>query len=328
MGININIPDNPIFSPVPAYDCDASPSYTPEDNLTYINKLEVPVINCPTIPLNDSEDFWNCNLCGSDEKYSQPVIDGDIIYLQIPITNNDYSEYRAYVYDNAGTLIEGANIIDTNIVEDPLGAKYFNIQVTVENVPVDCFYIKMWAFSGEIDGGDVITCVNLKVADGYDPNEAEILCLIEQAEDYTEFYSEIYRRTNDTREDTLLISADYVSYDCQGNYYDDPDGDNEHLLKFRIPATLEKTEFNFEETLVFNRRRSSKQSDTYVLRTEKLPPYVAEMMALAFNAKKFYIDGVEYMRSGKIAKNFEEGRMWIINVPVTRSCDEIDFLCS
>lgn len=331
----MGLPNNniPIGTPTPVVtvqDCDISVTYTPEDNETYINKLEVRVIDCPTIPLNDSQDFWNCNLCGSDEKYEQPVEDDDTVFIQVPVTNNTFSQYRAYVYDNAGNLIEeDYPIVSTEIITAENGAKYMNIQLNVANIPVNCFYVKIWAFEGEIDLGDIDICTNLKIEDGYDPNEAEILCFIEQADDYTEFYSELYRKTNDTCENTLLLSADYVKFDCQENYYGvgEEETDDPHQLSFRIPATLEKIEFNFEETLVFNKRRSSKQTDTYLLRTQKLPPYVAEQIALAFNSKTFYIDGVEYKRTGKISKNFDEGTMWIISVPVTRSCEEIDFLC-
>lgn len=330
MGANNNIPIGPVVTVPISYDCELVLSYIAEDNETYINHYERTLLECRAIPLNNTEDFWNCNLCGSDERYSQPMIAGDVMRVQIPVNSVDYTAFKAYLYNADGDIIEDTNGIDIIELTDGFTNRYLDIKLTADNITADCFYFKVYLFTEEIDSGVLETCTAAKILLGRGPKEAALECLIEQS-DYEEYYSEMYRMTNDSCEDTLLLQGTYSRYDCEGNFYGSPqttsDPNEQYELKIRIPATLEKTEYNFEETVVFNTRRTSKQTDTLLLRTEKLPPYVVAQLALVFNSKNIIIDGVAYRGGTKLSKNFDEGRMWIISTTLTTSCDEIDFLC-
>lgn len=327
MAANTNIPSGVILPPVQVFTCDVSPTYTPEDNETYINKTIIQVVECEDIPLSSEKDAWNCSLCGGDQPYAQPVIDGDVFNLQYIINNNTVKKYSLYIYDNNDVLVEdtGSELIETT---DSQGNHYLTVRLTISNIPAQCFYFKILAFNCVIADGEIDDCVEARLLDGYGPKEAELFCLLQVCEDLTGFYSEMYRKTTADCEDTLLIKGVYNFYDCNGNFYGQPEEDEDPFeFQIRVPGTIEKTEFDFEETEVFNTRRSSKKTDTYLFRTYKIPPYVAEQMAVIFNSQTVLIDGVQYKGGRKLAKNNEEGRMWIINTTLQIECDEIDFTC-
>lgn len=328
MGLNTYIPSGPVVPKVNSYTCEIPMTLTPEDNQSYANYIELPVVECKEIPLNSTADFWNCNLCGSDTRYEQPVIAGDTFRIQIPITNAEYSFYYAYLFDSDDNIIEDSGGIIQAEIWDGFRNKFLNIQLIADNIPSNCFYIKIFAFADPIDEGTLAACEIVKIYSGRGEKEAELLCLIEQQPTYGEFYSEIYRKVDENCEDLLLIEGEYARFDCRGNFYGVPQiGTDQHELKIRIPGTIERTEYNFEETIVYNTKRSSKQSDTFLFRTDKLPPYVAEQLALIFNSKSITIDGVVYRGGVKLSKDFDDGTMWIISTTLQRECDELDFLC-
>jgi len=328
MALNSNIPTSPI-TPTHNYNCDVSPTLTPEDNETYINYVERQLVECDDIPLSTTADFWNCTFCGSDEKYSQPVIAGDVIREQIGTNTNTYKTFKAYLYslDTDKVLDDEAGITIASIT-DADGNSYLNITIDADNVAATCFYWKIYGFETEIDEGDLTTCIELNGLPGIPVKQTEIECCIAQSPEYQIFYSELYRKTESACEDTLLISGTYTKYDCDGQFYGEAEtGTNTHQIVTRIPANIERSEYNFEETVVFNTRRTSKQSATYNLRTHKLPPYVVAKLAKIFNSQKVTIDGEDYKGGVKLSKNFSDGKMWIIDTTLRTDCDEIDFLC-
>lgn len=327
---NSNIPTGLPTAPPTEYVCIIPEiSYTAEDNETYINYSEVTLSRCVNIPLNENPDWFNCNLCGSDERYEQPVIDGDIMRIQVPIINNTYLSYKAYLFDGDDNVIEDTGGIEQFEVWDGFRNRFLNIKLTVTNIPATCFHVRLFAFESEIDEGDLATCIAARLLDGKGPKEADLLCRIEQSEDNDVFYSELYRKTNDECEDTLLIEGEWPYYSCdRDGFYGSPQiGSDRHELRIRIPGNIEISDFNFEETVIFNTKRTSKRTAVYLLRSQKLPLYVAQQLASIFSSKSITIDGVEYAGALKISKSFDEGRMWIVNTTLKRECDEIDFLC-
>lgn len=322
----------PIFKRRPPlhYTCEVGVTYTPEDNNTYIRRTTVDVVECVNIPLAESPDWFNCHMCGSDERYSQPVLSDDVFIRQIRINQNGVNNYKLYLFDGNDEIIEDTGGVSFTTFTDGFKNKYMNITITPANIPSECFYFRLYAFAEAFNEGVLDACIAVKLSLGRGQKESEVLCMLEQQADPTIYYSEIFRKTNDTCENTLLFEASYPSYDCNSNFYGSAQtGSNGYnSLKVRIPATIEKAEMAFEETIVFNTKRNSKQTDTYILRTEKLPPYVVEQLAVIFQAKSFTIDGVSYkMLSKRLNKNFDEGSMWIINTTLMRDCD-LDFLCS
>jgi hypothetical protein len=226
-------------------------------------------------------------------------------------------------------VINDSGGIEYYEIGDNFENRYLNVKLTAANIPSDCFYVKVYGWKQDIDGTILNACVAAQILDGQSEKAADILCRIDQSPEYDEFYSEQYRMTNEDCEDTLLIEGLYANYDCDGNFYGIPQlGSDRHELKIRIPATIERSEYSFEELLVFNTRRSSKQSDTYLFRTQKLPPYVVRQLALIFNSKYIRINGVVYTGGQRFSKNFDEGSMWIVNTTLRTECDNIDFLCS
>lgn len=328
MASNSNIPTGVTLPPVQVFTCDVSPTYTPENNETYINKTIIQVVECEDIPLSGAKDAWNCSLCGNDDPYAQPVIDGDVFMLQYKINNNTVKYYSIFVYDNNDELVEETGVT-LNEITDTLGNHYLNINLTITDIPAECFYFQILAFNCSIDEEDLETCITARLGEGYGPKEAELFCLTQQCNDTTAFYSEMYRKTNSGCEDTILLKGNYSGYDCNGNFYGQPNEllAGKFVFQIRVPGTLDKTEFDFEKIEVFNQITSSKKTDTFLLRTHKIPPYVAEQLGVIFNSQGVTIDGVVYEGIKKLSKNNDEGRMWIISTTLTKQCDEIDFTC-
>jgi hypothetical protein len=331
MAANSNIPSGLVLPAAQIFTCDVSPAYTLESNNSYIAKTIIRIVGCSEIPLANAEGLWNCNLCGNDDEYMQPVHDEDIIRLQYKINSNTIKYYAPFLIDEDDELIE-TDALTYEIVHDGLGNRYLSIKVIVSAIPVNCFSIKIYGFMCAIDDDALETCELYNPITGEQDavvtQEKILFCLIQQCNLYNAYYSEPYRKTNDSCEDTVLLKANYSSYDCVGNFYGVLEsGGEQYVLSMRVPGTIEKTEFNFEETVVFNQRTTSKQTDTYLFRTHKIPPYVAEQLALIFNSKQVIIDASVYSKANKLSKNNDEGRMWIISTTLVKECDEIDFTC-
>lgn len=324
MASNSNIPTGLVIPPTQIFTCDLSPTYTPEDNDSFINKLIISIVECAEIPLPDQTGLWNCNLCGNDDPYSQPVLDTDVIMLQFPANSNTVKKYIAFLVDEEDNIIETEDEI-FDIITDGNGNSYLRIIFNVVDVPVNCFSVKIYGFLCVIDDGDLGDCMALHPEMG--TMERLLNCHLDQCTSYNTYYTEPYRKTSDDCEDTLLITANYKDYDCAGNYYGEVEDGEKYVLSIRVPGTIDKTEFNFEETEVFNAKRTSKQTESYLFRTDKIPPYVAEQLALIFNSQSITIDGSVYISGKKLSKNNDDGQMWIISTALERECDEIDFAC-
>ena len=279
-------------------------------------------------------DLWCNNLCSQDEAYCQPFVKGDKIYFQYFNDNTAFWKVLPKLFDAVtDEQIASDAYITTQTGLDSNGSSYFNIVIDTTSLPIDCFYMKVFLFNCEVNEALYDACVLAHVALGETQEEAEFNCSIEYCgEGVTEIQSEPFCAI--PCEKTLLIEGVYPGYDCNGNFYGDLQvgtppvtATNLFKLSFRIPAELVKENFGFTTTIVNNTKQKSTQTDAYVLRSLLLPPYVAEMLATAFNAKQLFIDGVEYDSGVEIAKNNDEGQMWIINTQVTKKCSEINFNC-
>lgn len=326
---NENIPQDPIVILPLTFECDIPMTYGDDDNDTWINRVLPAIVDCPDIPLNQTADFWNCNLCGNDERYEQPMIPGDEFYLQYNINSTEFTDYYAFLFDANDEIIEMGFGTGIYFFQTTDGTNtYLNVRLTADSIPATCFYFKLFAFRCEINTTALTACEEAAVLSGQGAQEARLTCLIAQCDDYAEFYSEMYRKTNDDCEETILIESDYNGkYDCQNRYYGANESDERFILRVRIPGTIHQTDIDFEVTEVNNRRRTSKMLESYLMRSEKIPDHVAVQVGLALAGQSYTVDGFEYKNPGKVSKNFDEGRMWILNVTMSRECNENDFGC-
>jgi hypothetical protein len=174
-------------------------------------------------------------------------------------------------------------------------------------------------------------CVATKIGEGKTPEEAELECSIQVCgSGVSQIFTEPYCRVK--CENTILIEGYYPGHDCNGNYYGEFTTDigvapNDFKAQIRLIAELVKENFIFTKTVVNNKNQTSTQTDSFALRTGLVPPYVADKIALCFNAKELYIDDIEYIAGAEFEKNNEQGQMWVVNTQVNKKCSEINFKC-
>lgn len=298
---------------------------------TWIKRFEVTVIDCGTQLHNDLCDLWNSTRCSNDECYCNPFIEGDKIYLQfhlpIPLTNwfNLFgqpkpigtvaewnTEYFAALVDENGDIIPAFNEISTfassyGMAVDPTTGKPFVwLVIDTEMLNGLCYF-------------------NLIIGDE-DFRDVPII----QIEN--KFYSEPYCCVK-CDHPTILVRGTYNKYDAFGHYYGDFvtgsfTGDpNGYIAEIRVYGNIERINNQIEKIETDDVPVSSEITPVYLLRTEKLPLYVVDLLTVALAGQQVFIDGVEYESPTSVDKNNEEGSMWLVESQIEQKIDKTNFEC-
>lgn len=308
--------------------------YSAQDNYSHTAKRTYKIRDCAeTLVSTNEADLWCNQKCSQDENYYQPFVVGDKIYFQFTNNNTAYWKVLPKIINSiTGAVIPSESLITTQTGTDADDNNYFNLVIDTTTITAECWYLKIYLFECEVNDALYSDCVAASISGGATEEEAELECSIELCgEGVTEFISEPFKL--EECNNTLLIEGVYPKFDCNGKYYDvltvgdTPDVANIFRLKFRIPAELFEQNYSFESTLINNEKQSSTQRKVYQMLTQKLPPYVVEQVAAAFNAKEFYIDGEQYVPGAELQRNTETGLMWILNPQVSKICDNINFGC-
>lgn len=313
------------------YTYNVNVTYTPQNNNSFTAKRNYNINSCKdSLVGNNEAELWCNNLCAQDEKYCNPFIKGDKLYFQYFSDNTSFWKILPKLFDGAtGLVIPSDAYITTETGADVNGNNYLNLIIDTTNIPIECFYLSVYLFNcSDVNEELYLTCVENAILSGATPEAAELSCsIIFCGDGVSQIFTEPYCLVK--CENTLLIEGEYTSYDCNGNYYKPfvAPSTNSFKAQIRITAELVQQNFGFNTTIVNRNKQKSTQTDVYNLLTGKVPPYVAEKLALCFNAQKLFIDGVEYDNGPEIAKNNEVGQMWIINAQVTKQCSELSFNC-
>lgn len=308
--------------------------YAAQSNNTYAAKRIYKIGECEdTLIPNTEADLWCKNLCGNDEPYYNPFIKGDKIYVQYKSDNSELWKVLVKIYDGStNEQIASDGLVTTQAGKDDNGNSYLNLLIDTTDMPVSCWYYKVILFDCDVDVPTYEACVNAALANGDSEEVAEYNCSVTLCgAGVSEIISEPYKEV--TCEKTILITGSYKTFDCNGNYYGDLQvGDtteaNIYKSEIRVPGEIFKEKYNFQQTIVENEKQRSLQLAGYRLLTYKLPPYVVDKMAVCFNSKTTTIDGTVCENFQEMAKNNEDGQMWIINSTFTSHCDEINFVCT
>lgn len=319
---------------MPTYEFNIPISYVQQSDETFINKRNYLIKECVRFEDIDKSSLWNANKCANDDCYCNLFKRGDKLYLQfksnelishsiIELLNN--SDDTPVVGNGGGPIfnLENGEDIDHN--------SYGNVIINTANTNSKCFYVKLRIYTCTPDPALLQTCIDLKLAEGKTQEQAEFECFEQfcSLEQKKIIFSEPYCEIGPCEQDTILIEGFYPKFDCNGNYYAPFIGGGVNSFKpsVRIRGEVTQTDYDFEETLINRKRIKSRQVRAYSFRTEKVPPYIVDLIAVCFNSMTLTIDGIEYQKAVKLSKNFDEGRMWILNTTLTRECDEIDFGC-
>jgi len=311
-------------------------SYVAQDNETYIAKKEFLFKSCENLVDIDCDSLWNGNHCAQDIDYSNPFTDSDTLYFQYAY-NPDTIKTIIVQLVNSETeeIINPSGVITTEQGTDSNGTSFFNIIVDCSAIDVDCIFLNTYFFDCEVDeeGSEYLDCYDPKVGAGTPSYEARLQCYQSLCEgEYTTITTESYKRVK--CEGTIRIHGYYPSHDCNGNYYGEFTGGvtNSFIPSIRVRGEVFWTGTNVEEVLTDRTRTKARRVDTYNLRTEMIPPYVVQQVAICFSSQYLYVESPEngdnlYKKSVALQKNREEGRMWIINTELLIECNEQNFTC-
>lgn len=319
------------------YRFDVPIIYGTQDNYSFTAKRIYKIRECKeTLVQNNASDLWCNNLCSQDEKYCNPFVNGDKLYFQFFNNATSYWKVLPKIINFAdNSVVPSAALITTQAGTDPAGNNYLNFILNIpQDFAVECFYIKIYLFACDVNQTIYQNCVNDAINAGSSAEEAELECSITLCgSGVSELMTEPYCKVK--CEDTILIEGYYPKYDCNGNYYGDiyagsPPTLTANIFKpqIRIPGEISKENYGFETVVVNNQKQKSTQKQAYRLYTPKIPPYVADKLAVIFNSQKLIIGGEEYKPSEELNKNNEDGQMWIINTLITKNCEQISFNCS
>jgi hypothetical protein len=307
-----------------------------ETNDTLIGKTLIRVLDCSTnIKTNELCGLWNFNKCPSDREYCQPFVEGDIIYNQFFTPKNYYHYTFLHIIDvsTGEDIVTAINPLTTEVGVDKNNNKFLNIMIDTSKLDnIECIYFKFIGYTCEFKGTELTefnACVAALVAEGKTTSQAREICLTSFCPDGQEiFYSEPYCKVK--CQNTILVKGYYPNYDCNGNFYGtftSGSTTNSFIPQVRLFGTIEPTQFDIEETLIGSKRKSSKLLETFLLRTKRIPYYVAQQLSNIFASKTITVEGVDYTKAINLAKNNDEGSMWIISSTLVKECSEINFTC-
>jgi hypothetical protein len=300
---------------------------TAEDNYTDTNMRTLVIKDCPPAPFSALNETWNFNLCSQDECYFQPYVEGDTIYRQHNITGSG-GTVLLVLYDSVTNLPFKYDIVPVVALNSDLN-KYANIQFVAEELTSKCFYYGLHTFGCTPNALALALCIASKLGLGMSYGQAQFECYELLCGDAVDvIYSEPFQQ--EVCRPTVLVEGSYPLYDCNLNYYGPFLNNiaNTHKPSFRVYGEISNNGFTFTETLQNSNKKSSKQIANYLFRTSKIPPYVANQLAVCWNSSELTIDGTVYRKATDLAKNNDRGSMWVINTTVTDECDEISFTCN
>lgn len=283
-------------------------------NNSYTTKKLFTPLDCSldTI-LGDCGDSWNDTKCANDSFYCNPYAEGDFLYFQFKysglIRQRTFTVEAVRCPDGASTILTEGFHYTLEEGNGPGRKNYQNFKIITGRMPYDCFILKFYVEGCPISYTDEGPCPRTVVlatwcTDQYCPVKCD--------------------------EETLLLEAEYVKYDCFGHYYAPfitGSPTNSHKSQVRIRAELFKEAFNFEETLIGDEVSRKDLKTKYTLMGhEQVPPYIAERIAETFGGRYLYIDSVKYENGVNIEKNNDQGQSWIVKTTVFGNCEN-NFSC-
>lgn len=270
-------------------------NYVFQSDNSFIVKRNVTFIDCDPTPPTGSCDLFNSTRCGNDECYAQPFISGDILCFQWRFDSPASMSFSLVDEDfNHIVYTVPLTTFGTGTDEKYQDYQWLNIDTSLIPASVDYFHLKV-------------------VYDGQ------------------EWYSEPFELVNCDDQTVYLVATHDTGRDCFKNYHNNPvsvSATNYYNSQTRIYGTIEKVANSISKEIDEDVEISTTVEQIYLLRTSrKVPQYVADKITEIFSGRILYIDGEIYTPSGRIDKDFEEGKMWIISSELRQTCTKENFKC-
>ena len=302
-------------------------SYTPEISRTYSFRQPVPIrYSCPILPpnlLQNLNDAWNCNLCGSDLPFYIPYVEGDVIPFQTQVTDlynqpNDVlvagfqtsTSTTHYVvvslYDCCGNLV-------SDFIDD--FSDSYHVGQSLATGSIQTWFVNTGLFPSDLD------CFRLRIEYfkinqiTLDPETDKVL--------WTEYYKEV--EGCGSLNDTSLIYSTYANYDCNGNFYGTltnylGSNNTPFYNSLRIFGTVEF--FGDTEAIVENDRNvviSKDITENYGIISGAVPPFFIKLLQQAVRGNYVTVDAVQYQNFRYDSKP-EDNRMFLLDLTFDKRC--------
>lgn len=277
-------------------------------------------------------DSWNCNLCGNDLPYFNIVNPGDPMFFQFQqidtLNGNDPNGSFTYGWGSGG-FVDGfiKDCCNGDYLES--GGNPVSITDYATNTFVGVFPITDYTGNTtwkniqmiEIDTAQLYIDLIAQFPNGKGCFVLEFCFNVGLATEYC-FCTEPYIfNPCPLEKTTILLEGVYPELDCFNYYYSTQQVGNGNIFAFqnlyRIEGAFEQTSFEITKEFVGTKLKTttSELKENWILKTNRIPQRVAKLIANLMNAENVFVDGIEYIVDGEIAKNNDIGNQWFIDVP-------------
>ena len=302
-------------------------TYTPEISRTYSFRQPVPIrYSCPILPGNLMQNFndaWNCNLCGSDLPFYIPYVQGDIIPFQTQVTDlynqpNDvlvagFQTSTSTSHYVTVTLYDCCGEIVTSFIDEFSDSYYVGQSLATGSIQT--FFVNTGLFPVGLD------CFRIGI-DYYKINQITLEPELDRRL-FSEYYKEVEGCGN--LNDTSLIYSTYANYDCNGNFYGTltnylGSNNTPFYNSLRIFGTVEF--FGDTEAIVENDRNvviSKDITENYGIISGAVPPFYIKLLQQAVRGNYVTVDGVQYQNFRYDSKP-DDNRMFLLDLSFDKRC--------
>lgn len=302
-------------------------SYTPEISRTYSFRQPVPIrYACPILPgnlLQNFNDAWNCNLCGSDLPFYIPYVEGDIIPFQTQVTDL-YNQPNDVLVAGFQTSTSTSHYVVVNLYDccenlissfiDDFSDSY-HVGQSLATGSIQTWFVNTGLFPVGLD------CFRLGI-EYYKINQITSLPELDRRL-FSEYYKEVEGCGN--LNDTSLIYSTYANYDCNGNFYGTltnylGSNNTPFYNSLRIFGTVEF--FGDTEAIVENDRNvviSKDITENYGIISGAVPPFYIKLLQQAVRGNYVTVDGVQYQNFRYDSKP-DDNRMFLLDLTFDKRC--------
>ena len=302
-------------------------TYTPEISRTYSFRQPVPIrYACPILPgnlLQNFNDAWNCNLCGSDLPFYIPYVEGDIIPFQTQVTDlynqpNDvlvagFQTSTSTSHYVTVTLYDCCGEIITSFIDE--FSDSYHVGQSLATGSIQTFFVNTGLFPVGLD------CFRIGI-DYYKINQITLEPELDRRL-FSEYYKEVEGCGN--LNDTSLIYSTYANYDCNGNFYGTltnylGSNNTPFYNSLRIFGTVEF--FGDTEAIVENDRNvviSKDITENYGIISGAVPPFYIKLLQQAVRGNYVTVDNVQYQNFRYDSKP-DDNRMFLLDLTFDKRC--------
>jgi hypothetical protein len=273
--------------------------------------------------LQNFNDAWNCNLCGSDLQFYIPYVEGDIIPFQTQVTDlynmpNDvlvagFQTSTSTLHYVEVSLYDCCDNLISSFIDDFSDSYYVGQSLATGSIQT--WFVNTGLFPNDLD------CFRLRI-EFFKINQITL-----EPETDKVLWSEYYKEVEGcgSLNDTSLIYSTYANYDCNGNFYGTltnylGSNNTPFYNSLRIFGTVEF--FGDTEAITENDRNvviSKDITENYGIISGAVPPFFIKLLQQAVRGNYVTVDAVQYQNFRYDSKP-DDNRMFLLDLTFDKRC--------